>query len=131
MQNSFSFNTVNREKDTNYLIEANVNFDAPAGIAGKAGVLAYYKDSNNWMVVGLDRSVGGGWYYAKYENAVLNVVSGVLWSEFDFSIYHKIKVTKNGSSFDIRIDDRIPPSYSGQVSTTFDSEGMRHLYRSR
>jgi hypothetical protein len=125
-QDTFSFNTINRAKATNYLIEANVRFSASGDSEDKAGVLAYYKDDNNWMVVGLNRT-SGTWYYATCTNGQL-VTTDAPWSGLNYTIYHKIRVTKNGPSFGIRIDDQIPPSYNGPINTNFNGRGIPGIY---
>lgn len=132
-QSSFSLTTVHRNSSVNYLFEANVKFTEARDAEDKCGVVAYYKDSNNWMIVGLDRSLypGGSadnWYCHKKENGVDTVVAGGYAGSVNYGVYHKFRIEKNGSSFKIRIDDKIPPGHSGTVSTLFSAAGIPGLY---
>jgi len=89
--------------------------------------LAYYQDDNNWMIVGLDR-YNDSWYYHKKENGI-DAVSGASYSGgIDYTVFHKIRVEKNGSDFHVRIDDQTPPSYSSPISTVFSGTGIPGLY---
>ena len=130
-QNSFTFNTVNRDAATNYLIEANVKFIDPVDAEDKCGVLAFYQDDNNWVIVGFDRSTGYGadnWYAHVKEAGVDTVYSGGYAGSVDYSVYHKIRVEKNGSDFHLRIDNRTPPGYAGPISTVLTGAGTPGLY---
>ena len=126
-QNTFSFNTVNRTAAANYLIEANVKFDAPPDSEDKCGVLACFFDWDNWMIVGLDRS-NGNWYYHLKEGGVDKVAGGVYPAGFDWDAYHTIRVERNSSSFKIRIDDKLPPNCAGTVGTGFTTAATPGLY---
>lgn len=124
--NDWTFNLVNRLSATNYLIEANVRFDA-VDTEDKAGVLAYYADDNNWMIIGFDR-IGDNWYAHKKEAGVDQVVGwGSFSGSMDWNAYHKIRVEKNGSTFHVLINDMTPPNYSA-ISTGFTGLGLPGLY---
>ncbi len=126
-QTDFSFNTINRTPASNYLIEANVKFIEPADNEDKCGLLAYYKDDNNWMIVGLDR-YNDNWYYHMKEAGIDTVVGGVYSGSIKYNLYHKIRVEKNDSQFHIMIDDCVPPNYTGPVNTSFLAKGLPGLY---
>jgi GH43 family beta-xylosidase/regulation of enolase protein 1 (concanavalin A-like superfamily) len=126
-QTDFSFNTVNRSPAANYLIEANVKFTDPADNEDKCGVLAYYGDDNNWMIVGLDR-YNDNWYCHIRQAGVDTVVGGGYGGSMNYNVYHKIRVEKNASQFHIRIDDKTPPGYNGPVNTAFSEKGLPGLY---
>lgn len=127
-QTAFAFNTINRNSAAHYLIEGNLRFSAAADGQDKAGLIAYYKDDNNWMIVGLDR-IANSWYYHKRENGS-NTVVGTPYAlgEMDYAAYHKIRVTKNGSYFDVTIDDKRPPGYGGLINTSFSGKGIPGIY---
>lgn len=129
-QSCFTFNVVNREAATDYLIEANVRMTAAQDGEDKAGVVAYYADANNWVIVGLDRSLNYGadnWYCHVKENGVDTVYAGGYNGSVDYSAYHKIRVTKNGGRFDIRIDDMIPPGHT-TITTGLTGTGRPGLF---
>lgn len=129
-QSAWALNTVNRDSATNYLIEANVKMTEAQDAEDKAGVLAYYEDADNFAIVGLDRSTGYGadsWYCHVKENGADTIYSGGYGGSLDYSVYHKIRVTKNGGNFDIRIDDMIPPGHS-TIATAFTGAGIPGIY---
>ena len=129
-QNCFSFNLVNRDTAAFYLFEANVKMTAAQDSEDKAGVVAYYENADSWMIVGLDRSLGYGadnWYCHVRDNGADTVYSGAYGGSLDYSVYHKIRVIKNGGSFDIRIDDMIPPGHT-TITTSFTGAGRPGLY---
>ena len=130
-QDCFSFAVANRKPAVNYLIEANVKMTAPRDSEDKAGVLAYYRDLDNWVIVGLDRSLGYGadnWYCHVRANGVDAVVgSGGYSGSLDYGVYHKIRVEKNGSTFRVWIDDMLPPNFSA-ISTNITEPGVGGLF---
>jgi len=110
----------------NYLVEAGVKLTDPYPTGEKAGLVAYYKDTNNWMVVALDQQ-NGSWYYNKVEAGVPTVTGFSLPPSFDFNVYHNIRVTKNDTDFYVWIDERPAPG-SPAISTGFSDEGLPGLY---
>ena len=130
-QNAFSFNLVNRESAANYLFEANFKMPEPRDQEDKAGVVAYYKDSNNWMIIGVDRSQASNsdqWFcHMKTDTTDGVVKAGSFNGSFDYSVYHKIRVEKNGTVFKVLIDDVLPPGFS-DIETDFNEPGIPGLY---
>ncbi|MDF7826870.1 family 43 glycosylhydrolase [Pontiellaceae bacterium B12227] len=129
-QDAWALCTVNRDAAANYLIEANVKFTEAQDAEDKAGILAYYADANNWVIVGLDRSSGygaDGWYCHVKEGGVNTIYGGGYAGSIDYSVYHKIRVTKSAGQFDIRIDDMIPPGHSA-ISTALTGAGLPGIY---
>lgn len=129
-QNTFSFNLANREAAINYLFEANLKFPQPRDAEDKAGVIAYYSDPNNYVLVGLDRSNKGAhdnWYMHIKENGKDRLHFGYFNGSIDYSVYHKIRVLKNGSKFNLRIDGLVPPQFS-TVETGFKQPGVPGLF---
>ncbi len=130
-QSTFSFNLVNRQPATNYIFEANVKMPELRDEEDKAGVVAYYKDSNNWMIIGVDRSEnynGDNWYcHLKTDTSEGVVGYGKFEGSFDYSVYHKIRVERNGKVFRILFDDVLPPNYS-DIETDFSEPGVPGLY---
>lgn len=127
----FAFNLVNRDPAVNYLFEANVKMPWPQDNEDKAGVVAYYKDANNWVIIGVDRSLGYGadsWYCHVKTDATNRVVaSGRFNGTFDYSVYHKIRVERNGTVFRVWIDDVLPPGFSA-IDTGIAEPGVPGLY---
>ena len=129
-QSSWSLNLVNRERATSYLIEANLKFTQVQDAEDKAGVLAYFEDENNYVLVGLDRSESygaDGWYAHVKVDGVDTLYSGGYNGSVDYSAYHKIRVSKNSGNFDIRIDDMIPPGHT-TIVTALDGAGIPGIY---
>jgi len=110
----------------NYLVEAGVKLTDTYPPGEKAGVMAYYQDENNWLGVGLDQK-NGLWYYNKVESGASSVTGFALPGGFDYNVYHQIRVTKNGTRFDVWIDERPAPG-NPVISTNFTDEGLPGLY---
>ena len=115
-QSTFSFNVVNRDSATNYLFEANVRMPQVQDQEDKVGVIAYFKNPTNWVTVGLDRSLGYGadnWYCQVRTDSFNSVVrAGSFNGTLDYSVYHKIRVERNGAIFRVWIDDELPPNFA-------------------
>jgi hypothetical protein len=126
-QNTWSLNPVNRDAAVNYLIETNVKFNAAADGEDKVGVLAHYQDDSNWMIVGIDR-YWGNWYFHRKEAGVDTVVGGALHSGWDHTAYHKIRVERNGTRFDVRLDGLALLGASSPINTTFTAAGRPGIY---
>ena len=130
-ESCFSFNLVNRKPAKNYLFEANVKMCDPQDSEDKAGIVAYYKDSQNWMIIGFDRSLGynaDGWYCLVSTDDYHGVIAtGGFNGKLDYSVYHKIRVEKNDSIFKIWIDDVLPPGFSDIVTDITDA-GVPGIY---
>lgn len=110
----------------NYLVEASVKLTDAYPPSEKAGMVAYYKDDNNYIVVALDQK-NGSWYYNKVEDGTSTVTGYPLDSGFDFNVYHNIRVTKNNTKFYVWIDE-IPAPGVPFITTNFDDEALPGLY---
>ncbi|HOL32185.1 MAG TPA: family 43 glycosylhydrolase [Anaerohalosphaeraceae bacterium] len=130
-QSCFSFNLVNRDAATCYLFEANVTMPQPRDSEDKAGVVAYYKNSTNWVIIGLDRSLGYGadnWYCHIRTDAYNGVVAaGGFGGRLNYGVYHKIRVERNSTLFRVWIDDMLPPGFSN-IQTSITDAGVPGLY---
>ncbi|RKX36991.1 MAG: hypothetical protein DRP64_17835, partial [Verrucomicrobia bacterium] len=125
-QGAWALITVNRDVAANYLVEANLRFSETQDGEDKAGVLAYYQDASNFVLVGFNR-VLDEWYVHVKEAGADTTYSGSYGGSMDYDVYHKIRVVKNGNQFDVRIDDMIPPNHS-TISTSFPGEGIPGIY---
>lgn len=130
-QSCFGFNLVNRDPAAHYLFEANVKMPQPRDSEDKAGVVAYYKDSSNWVIIGLDRSLGYGadnWYCHIATDTFNGVVaSGRFGGRLNYGAYHKIRVERNGTIFRVWIDDVLPPGFSN-IQTSITDSGRPGIY---
>jgi hypothetical protein len=126
-QATWSLNPVNRPAALNYLIEGNFKFNSAVDSVDRAGVLAYYQDVNNWVVIGVDR-VAGNWYGGVCTAGAVSVVAAALPAGWDHSVYHKIRVTRNGTQFDVRLDDMIPAGGLTPINTSFTGAGRPGIY---
>jgi len=114
-QNVWARNPVNRTGAVNYLFEANLKFNAALDGEDKAGVLAYYQDADNYVMVGLNRVVDD-WYVHVREGGVNTIHSGDNGGHINYGVYHKIRVAKNNGTFDVRLDETIPPGFTPVVT---------------
>ena len=130
-QSCFSFNLVNRDPASHYLFEANMQMPEVQDQEDKAGVVAYYKDENNWMLIGVDRSGQSGsdnWYcHVKTDTTNGIIATGKFNGSFDYSVYHKIKLDKNSSYFKVWIDDVLLDSLA-DIDTGLTEPGVPGLF---
>jgi hypothetical protein len=117
-------NLLASSKATEYLAEVNVRL--LDGTGWEAGLMAYWRDSANWMSVTLDRPKGT-WDVRRVENHMENVVRTPLPANFNFQAWHCIRAEKNGSDFEIRIDDRPAPGATSPITTAFKEVGVPGL----
>jgi hypothetical protein len=108
-----------------YVAESGVRLIESAG--EKAGLTAYWKDADNWMIVALDQ-LHGAWYYKKREQGVETVVGTPLPAAFNYRAWHTLRVARNGSAFDVSIDDRPAPGAIAPIATGFAEPGLAGLY---
>ncbi len=130
-QQCFSFNLANRAPATNYLFEANLKMPEVSDGEDKAGIVAYYIDSDHWMIIGLDRSQNYGadnWYCHLVTDDYNGVIAaGGFAGELDYSVYHKIRLERNGKVFRLWIDDMLPPG-GGIINTELTDPAIPGLY---
>lgn len=110
----------------NYLAEVSVELIDEYTPGEKAGITAYYEDANNWMIVALDQK-NEAWFYNKMESGTSSVTGYGLPNDFDYNVYHNLRVTKNNSTFRVWIDE-IPAPSNPVISTNFTGEGLPGLY---
>lgn len=92
----------------------------------KGGVIAWWKDENNWVRIFLNPK-SKTWSYAMAEKGKQRSSSFPLPKDFKFNVYHTLSVYKNGSSFSIKIDD-LPAPVSPDIKTNFAGKGLPGLY---
>ena len=112
-------------KASQYLAEVNVKF--LDGTGSEAGLIAYWKDASNWMSVTLDAR-RHTWTVRKTENGLEGVVRTTLPTNFNFQVWHAVRVEKNGADFDISIDDRPAPGAALPIATAFGGTGVPGLF---
>jgi hypothetical protein len=108
-----------------YLAEVNVKF--LDGQGSEAGLIAYWKDSANWLSVTLDAR-DRTWNIRKTENRLESVVRTPLPTNFNFQVWHDVRAEKNGSDFEISIDDRPAPGAAQPITTVFNAPGVPGLF---
>ena len=92
----------------------------------KAGIIAWWKDDNNWLRIFLNPQVKS-WSYIIAEKGKQKITSFPLPKDFIYTAYHTISVYKNGSNFSIQIDE-LPAYGNHEIKTTFDGKGLPGLY---
>lgn len=105
---------------TDYYFEAGVNTN------DKAGVIAWWKDKDNWLKVGFDSS-NKSWYYQMNVNGSIDTKSYLLPADFKFGVYHTITVQRNSQIFSINIDE-IPSPQLPLIKTTILDKGVPGLF---
>ena len=118
-------NLVESSKASQYLAEVNVRLLDGAG--SEAGLLAYWRNSANWMAVTLDAR-HGTWNVRKIENRVESVVRTPLPTNFNCQAWHSVRATKNGADFEISLDDRPAPGMGSSITTALGEPGMPGLF---
>ena len=103
-----------------YLAEVNVKL--LDGRGSEAGLIAYWEDSANWMAVTLDVRQHT-WNLRKTENGHASAVSTALPANFNFQVWHSVRVEKNGPDFAISIDNRPAPGAAQPIATAFNGAG--------
>ncbi len=120
---SFRNVIINTNKADNFLVEANIKFLNSSST--RAGIVLF-KDGNDWLRVGLDDSANR-WYYERNNDGSYDTANYALPAGFNFQVYHKIRLQKNGNTVDIRIDD-IPAPTLSSVSINFDGAAQAELF---
>ncbi|MCP4642490.1 MAG: family 43 glycosylhydrolase [bacterium] len=109
---------------THYLVEASVRLNA--GDKGGAGVIAYMGGEADWLVIGLDREEEA-WYWQRMADDSVESDSVPLEDGFDFDVYHRLRVAKNGTLFTVELDGlpvgAIPSSFAGPGTAGLFCEG--------
>jgi hypothetical protein len=115
----------NSPMGSQYLAEVNVRLSEDTG--KEAGLVAYWRNSANWMAITLDAR-NGTWDVRKTENSAESVIRTPLPKTFNFQAWHAVRAAKNGSDFEISIDDRPAPGTASPVTTTFGGLGTPGLF---
>jgi hypothetical protein len=106
---------------TNYLFEAGVKPGAT-----KAGIYAWYQDELNNLVVVFNRDQKQ-LEIIKKKNSVVDKRSIALPPDFNFSVYHTVRVIKNVSRFEVEIDG-LKLLGASEFSSAFPGKGTPGLY---
>ncbi|MBA4165987.1 MAG: family 43 glycosylhydrolase [Chitinophagaceae bacterium] len=106
----------------NYLFEASVKMNGK----NNAGVYAWWKDSQNWLRIMLDQK-SRSWSTELSNSGKIVSSAYRLPGNFDYTVYHKLDVFKNGDVFSIRLDD-IPAPGNAMISLSDASKGLPGLY---
>ncbi len=122
-----TFLCVNRDPARHYLFEANLKLDDTPGSAGKAGVLAYYEDAQNWLLFGMNRDTGRIDYHLR-ESGQDTTGGYPLPAQTDTGAFHCIRITRNDNRFECLIDGQYPQGYAGPLATGFNAAGRPGLY---
>lgn len=109
---------------TNYFFKVGVKSNASK--ESKAGIIAYYADSSNFLEVGLDKA-NAAWYYRLVQAGKETVEVKKLAPTFNFYVFHSLSVYKNDKKFDILIDDNPAPGNS-KINTTFIVSGLPGVF---
>ncbi|WP_129713985.1 family 43 glycosylhydrolase [Pedobacter sp. SYP-B3415] len=87
------------KKVSNYLFEANIKLSGRQ----EAGIFAWYLNENNHLQIGLD-PVKKSWTWLYRSAGKITYGQHALRPGFDFSVYHKLGVTKNANIFSVEVD---------------------------
>lgn len=109
---------------TQYLAEVNVRPLEDAG--AEAGLVAYWQDSANWLLVTLDAR-HNAWTWRKNEKGAETTGQGPRPKGFNFQAWHSLRVAKNGTDFEVLIDDRPAPGTASPIATGFAGAGVPGL----
>lgn len=112
-------------KARQYLAETSVRLLEGTGV--EAGLIAFWRDSANWMSVSLDAR-HGTWNVRKVESHAETVERTLLPKGFNFQVWHTLRVAKNGANFEIRIDDRPAPGMAVVSANAFEMAGVPGLF---
>lgn len=100
--------TLDRDAAENYLFEINLKFNGST-TDQQAGARVYYADADNCLIVGIHQTSTPGvnnFYYHLREGGVDNIQAvSLAESVMDLNVYHKIRVQRNGNTFEIWLDD--------------------------
>lgn len=117
---------LNRPEATHYLFEANI--DTRGATGDRCALRVYYEDPDNWLNVGMDRD-DNSWYYEMERDGVRDTQRFDIYSGFNWNVYHKIRVERNGKNFYVLFDDMIPTGFNGKIATTdFNEPSKVGLY---
>ena len=120
-----SYNNIvlNHKSADNLLAEANVKL---IGSGSRRAGLCIVKDGTDWLRVGFDQTANR-WFYERMNDGSYDTANYALPSGFDFQVYHKIQLQKNGNTVYIKIDD-IPSPGLSSVSVNFDGAAKPELF---
>lgn len=110
---------------THYLFEAGVKMREQD--AGKAGLLAWWIDENNWLKVVMDQQ-NKSWGYVRNVGGEQDAFSFSLPADFNYNVYHKLSVYKNADQLSIKIDDLPAPEQPVVKEAGLSGKGIPGLY---
>lgn len=105
---------------TAYYFETGVNTNA------NAGVIAWWKDDNNWIKVGLNAALNN-WYFQECLKGKINEQSYPLPADFKFGVNHTITIERNIETLSIRIDN-IPAPGQSVFYTSISEKGLPGIF---
>lgn len=107
-----------------YLFEAGVKLGPRTA---KAGVIAWWRDHGNAIKIVLDQNQKR-WSCVVKLNGQSETSSFPLPDDFNYQVYHNIRIFKNGERFNIEIDDRPAPGSSVITAPGCSGKGIPGLY---
>lgn len=109
---------------THYLFQSGIKIVDT--LSTYAGVIAWWKDDNNWLRIVLSTKKKN-WSYIISEKGKQKTFSFPLPNDFRYNVYHTISVYKNGSTFTIKFDE-LPASGNPEIKTNFNEKGIPGLF---
>lgn len=101
-------------------------FEAGVKTASTAGIIAWWKDENNWIKIGLQAPTS--WYIQQCTQGQSTTKTYPLSQDFKFGVYHKLTVERNVGNFSIRIDDIPAPGGSPVLVTNITEKGIPGVF---
>jgi hypothetical protein len=87
-------------------------FEAGIKTSDEAGIIAWWKDRENWIRVGLDKK-NFCWYVESFSNGVKKSDKKPRFPDFSFNLYNSLRIERNADVFQVSIDDlRAPGNFS-------------------
>ena len=119
------FNNIilNHKSADNFLAEANIKLIGGSSI--RAG-LCIVKDGTDWLRVGFDQTANR-WFYQRMSDGSYDTADYALPVGFNYQVYHKIQLQKNGNTVYIKIDD-IPAPTTSYLSVNFEGPASPELF---
>lgn len=114
------FITENIPAATSYLFETGIKTNS------NAGIIAWWKDKNNWIKIGLDASANQ-WYVQKCLGSKVSTETYPLPENFRFGVYHKLSIERNAGNFHIKLDNLTIPVFN-ELKTTITEPGLPGLF---
>jgi Predicted beta-xylosidase len=108
----------------NYLFKIGVKNNSPK--KGNSGIIAYYAGPNNLLEIGFNQ-IERSWTARMVKDGRESIKKNKLSSQFNFDVYHSLSVYKNGTRFDVLIDDNPAPG-NNKIYTSFTAQGIPGIF---